>query len=108
MFVICNIKGREREKQVREYMGGFAVLFPPDLQLVNADFWVLSRIFEHKSGEIAGARRKLHNEQLHNLYSSPNITRIIRSRKLRWTGRVACMGEKRNKYSKTLPVAASK
>jgi hypothetical protein len=42
--------------------------------------------------------RKLHNEELHNLYSSPNIIRIIKSRRMRWAGLVARMGEKRNVY----------
>jgi hypothetical protein len=42
--------------------------------------------------------RKLHNEELHNLYSSPNIIRMIRSRTMRWAGHVARMGEKRNSY----------
>jgi hypothetical protein len=42
--------------------------------------------------------RKLHNEELHNLYSSPSIIRIIKSRKMRWAGHVARMGEKRNVY----------
>jgi hypothetical protein len=39
---------------------------------------------------------KLHNEELHNLYSSPSITRVIKSRRMRWAGHVARMGEKRN------------
>jgi hypothetical protein len=42
--------------------------------------------------------RKLHNEELHNLYSSPSIIRIIKSRRMRWAGYVARMGEKRNVY----------
>jgi hypothetical protein len=42
--------------------------------------------------------RKLHNEELHNLYSSPSIIRIIKSRRIRWAGHVAQMGEKRNVY----------
>jgi hypothetical protein len=42
--------------------------------------------------------RKLHNEELHNLYSSPSIIRIIKSRRMRWAGHVARMGEKRNVY----------
>jgi hypothetical protein len=42
--------------------------------------------------------RKLHNEELHNLYSSPNIIRQIKSRRMRWTGHVARMGEERNVY----------
>jgi hypothetical protein len=42
--------------------------------------------------------RKLHNEELRDLYSSPSIIRIIKSRKIRWAGHVARMGEKRNAY----------
>jgi hypothetical protein len=57
---------------------------------------VLSRIFSPKRDEVTGDCRKLHNETLHNLYSSPNIIRIIKSR--RWAGHVARMGEKRNAY----------
>jgi hypothetical protein len=45
---------------------------------------------------VTGGWRKLHNEELHNLYSSPNIIRMIKSRRLRWAGHVARMGEKRN------------
>jgi hypothetical protein len=45
---------------------------------------------------VTGGWRKLHNEELHNLYSSPSIIRIIKSRRMRWAGHVARMGEKRN------------
>jgi hypothetical protein len=45
-----------------------------------------------------GGWRKLHNEELHNLYSSPDIIRVIKSRRMRWAGHVARMGEKRNAY----------
>jgi hypothetical protein len=45
-----------------------------------------------------GGWRKLYNEELHNLYSSPSIIRIIKSRKMRWAGHMARMGEKRNVY----------
>jgi hypothetical protein len=41
---------------------------------------------------------KLHNEELHNLYSSPSIIRIVKSRRMRWAGHVARMGETRNVY----------
>jgi hypothetical protein len=45
-----------------------------------------------------GGWRKLHNKELHNLYSSPSIIRIIKSRRMRWAGHVSRMGEKRNVY----------
>jgi hypothetical protein len=47
---------------------------------------------------VAGSWRKLHNEELHNLYSSPNIIRMSKSRRMRWAGHVARMGETRNAY----------
>jgi hypothetical protein len=47
---------------------------------------------------VTGGWRKLHNEELHNLYFSPSIIRMIKSRRMRWTGHVARMGEKRNAY----------
>jgi hypothetical protein len=53
---------------------------------------VLRRIFGRKRDEV----RKVHNEELHNLYSSPSIIRVIKSRRMRWAGHVALMGEKRN------------
>jgi hypothetical protein len=59
---------------------------------------VLRRIFGPKRDEVTGGWRKLHNEELHDLYSSPSIIRIIKSRSMRWAGHVARMGEKRNVY----------
>jgi hypothetical protein len=59
---------------------------------------VLRRIFGPKRDEVTGEWRKLHNEELHNLYASPNIIRMIKSRRMRWEGHVARMGEKRNAY----------
>jgi hypothetical protein len=59
---------------------------------------VLRRIFGPKRDGVTGGWRKLHNEELHNLYSSPIIIRIINSRRMRWAGHVARMGEKRNVY----------
>jgi hypothetical protein len=59
---------------------------------------VLRRIFGLKRDEVTREWRKLHNEELHNLYSSPNIIRMIKSRKMKWAGHVARMGEKRNAY----------
>jgi hypothetical protein len=51
-----------------------------------------------KRDEVTGEWRKLHNEELHDLYPSPSIIRIIKSRRMRWEGHVARMGEKRNAY----------
>jgi hypothetical protein len=59
---------------------------------------VLRRIFGPKKDRMTGWWRKLHNEELHNLYSWPIIIRIIKSRRLRWAGHVARMGDKRNVY----------
>jgi hypothetical protein len=59
---------------------------------------VLRRIFGPRRGELTGDWRKLHNEELHKLYSSSNIIRMIKSKMKRWTGHVARMGETRNAY----------
>jgi hypothetical protein len=59
---------------------------------------VLRRIFGPKRDEVTGEWRKLHNEELHDLYYSSCIIRIIKSRRMRWAGHVARMGEKRNAY----------
>jgi hypothetical protein len=56
---------------------------------------VLRRIFGPKRDEVAGEWRKLHSEELHNLYSSPDIIRQVKSRRMRWAGYVARMGEER-------------
>jgi hypothetical protein len=47
---------------------------------------VLSRIFGPKRDEVTGGCRKLHNEELHNLYSSPSIIRMVKSKRMRWAG----------------------
>jgi hypothetical protein len=57
---------------------------------------VLRRIFGPKRDEVTGERRKLHNKELRDVYSSPSIVRIIKSRRMKWAGHVARMGEKRN------------
>jgi hypothetical protein len=51
--------------------------------------WALRRIYAPKKVEATGQRRELHNEKLHDLFCSPSIIRIIRSRRMRWTGHVA-------------------
>ena len=61
------------------------------------DFSVLW-IFGPRRDEVTGEWRRLHNEELNDLYSSPNIVRVIKSRRLRWAGHVARMGEGRGVY----------
>jgi hypothetical protein len=56
---------------------------------------VLRRVFGPKRDEVIGEWRKLHNEELNDLYSLPNIVRVVKSRRMRWTGHVARMGERR-------------
>jgi hypothetical protein len=56
------------------------------------------RIFGLERDGVTGGWRKLHNEELHNVYSSLSIIRIIKSRRMRWAGHVARMGEKKNVY----------
>jgi hypothetical protein len=60
---------------------------------------VLRRIFGPKRDEVTGSWRKLHNEELHGLYSPPSIVRVIKARRMRWVGHVACMGEVRGVYN---------
>ena len=56
---------------------------------------MLRRVFGHKRDEVTGEWRKLHNEELSDLYSLPNIMRVVKSRRMRWAGHVARMGEGR-------------
>ena len=59
---------------------------------------VLRRIFGPRRDEVTGELRRLHNEELNDLYSSPHIVRVIKSRRMRWAGHVARMGEERGAY----------
>jgi hypothetical protein len=56
---------------------------------------VLRRVFGPKRNEVTGEWRKLHKEELRDLYSLPNIVQVVKSRRMRWVGHVACMGEGR-------------
>ena len=55
---------------------------------------VLRRVFGSARDEVTGEWRKLHNEERRDLYSLPNIVRVVKSRRMRWTGHAACMGGK--------------
>jgi len=58
----------------------------------------LRRIFGPRRDEVKGEWRRLHNKELNDLYSSPNIVRVIKSRRIRWAGHVARMGQERGVY----------
>jgi hypothetical protein len=66
--------------------------------LISVENRVLRRKFGPRRNGVTGEWRKLHNEEFHNLYTSSSIIRIIKSRKMRWAGHVARMGEKGNVY----------
>jgi hypothetical protein len=53
------------------------------------------KLFGHKRDKVTGELRKLHNEELNDLYSLPNIVRVVKSRRMRWAGHVVRMGEGR-------------
>jgi hypothetical protein len=59
---------------------------------------MLRRIFGPKRDQVTGEWRKLHNEELRDLYSSPSVIRIMKSRRMRWTGHAARMGERKHAY----------
>jgi hypothetical protein len=58
------------------------------------EIWVLKRLFGSKRDEVTVKWRKLHNEELHDVYSSPNIVRVIKSRRMRWARHVARIGRR--------------
>jgi hypothetical protein len=65
--------------------------------LYGCETWSLRRIFGPRREEVTGDWRKLHNEKLNELYSSPSILQVLKSR-MRWMGHVACIGERRGVY----------
>jgi hypothetical protein len=56
---------------------------------------VLRKVFGHKKEEVTKEWRRLHNEELNDLYSVANTVRVVKSRRMRWAGHVACVGEER-------------
>jgi hypothetical protein len=105
-FISHNVTGKPTEKFHSSYLNGPGIL---PLVLYACETWslalreehrlrvfenrVLRRIFGPKRDEVAGGWRKLRNEELHNLYSSPSIIGMIKSRSMGWAGHVAQMGE---------------
>jgi len=71
---------------------------PEERKLRVFENMVLRRIFGRRREEVTGEWRRLHNEEVNDLYSSPNIVRVIKSRRMRWAGHVARMVEERVVY----------
>jgi hypothetical protein len=67
--------------------------------MLHTNNTVLRRIFERKSEKVVGGWRRLHNEELRNLYAPLNVVRVITSRMMSWAGHVAHTGEMRNSYN---------
>jgi hypothetical protein len=63
-----------------------------ELRLRVFEKWVLRTIFGPKRDKVIGEWRKLHNEELNDLYSAPSIVRVIKSKRMRWAVHVVCMG----------------
>ncbi|KAJ4433916.1 hypothetical protein ANN_16230 [Periplaneta americana] len=81
-----------------KYLGATTLTLREEHRLRVFENKVIRKIFGAKRDEVTGEWRKLHNAELHALYSSPDIIRSIKSRRLRWAGHVARMGESRNAY----------
>jgi hypothetical protein len=73
----------------------WSLTFREECRLRVFENWVLRKKFGSKRDEVIGEWRKLHNEELNDLYSSTNIIRVIKSRRVRWAGHVARMGEEK-------------
>jgi len=69
-----------------------------EIRLTVPENRVLRGIFGPKSDEVTGEWRKLHNEELNSLYSSPHVFQVTKSRKMKWVGHVACTWESRGVY----------
>jgi hypothetical protein len=84
--------------------GNWSLILKEEYRLRVIENRVLRRIFEAKRDEVTGGWRKLHNEDFHNSYSSPDIIRMIKSMRIRRAGHIARMGAKRNAYTRTMLV----
>jgi hypothetical protein len=77
----------------------WSVILREEYSLKVSENRVLRRIFGPKWEEVAGSWRRLHNEELHNLYTPPHIIRVIKSRTMKWEEDLTRMGRMRNAYS---------
>jgi hypothetical protein len=97
-LLFCTRKGNKSLPVVLYGCETWSLTVRDEHRLRVFEYRVLRRIFGPRRDEVKGDWRKLHNEELHNLYCSPNVIRMIKSRRMRWAGHVARMGETRNAY----------
>jgi len=76
----------------------WSLTFREELRLRVVEIRVLREVFGPRRDKVTGEWRKLHNEELNDLYCSPNVVRVIKSRRMRWTGHVAQMVKRRGAY----------
>jgi PAS domain-containing protein len=91
--VFLNAVEKLKNENIQDYDFSCGSVWVRNMMFENR---VLRRIFGLKRDEVTGGWRKLHNEEPHDLYSSPSIIRITKLRRMRWVEHVARMGEKRN------------
>jgi hypothetical protein len=72
--------------------GTWSLTLREECKLGFFENWLLKRIFVTRRDDVTGEWRRLHNKELYTLYSSPNVIRVIKSRRLRWAGHVARIG----------------
>ena len=77
------------------HLSTLLIFFREERRLRVFENRVLRRVFGSKRDEVTGEWRKLHNEELRDIYSLPSIVRVVKSRRMRWAGHVARMGEGR-------------
>jgi hypothetical protein len=96
-FYIYHIEGEMQAKGVSGFLG-LRGMRQQKCRLKVCETKVLRRLLGPKRDEVAGVCRIPHNEELNDLYCSPNIIWVIKSRRVRCVGHVACMGERRGAY----------
>jgi hypothetical protein len=90
IFIIIAVRTRNITKQLHQ-LSSQCLLDEFKIEVLDFNNILILLIFGPKRGEVTGVWRKLHNEELHNLYSSPSIIIMIKSRRMKWAGHVSLM-----------------